>query len=197
MKHEHAGNFIVRGVDQRATLGGVESISTESKNKPIIPKLHPTNETPAGEWNAYDIICKDNTIEIKVNGLVHFLSLATGSLTRAITTSGMTVSSRIVLMAMILLPNVAILNFIDALAEEMEAPDSECTAAPTAPGIRMISERPLTGTIGICLNLDALMQDTAVIRKCARISISQHKVGEKVIGKMAGISCPMHQIVIA
>ena len=38
--------------------------------KPIIPKLHPSNEKPAGEWNSYDITCIGNTIEVRVNGLL-------------------------------------------------------------------------------------------------------------------------------
>jgi hypothetical protein len=32
--------------------------------------LHPSNEKPAGEWNSFDITCKGNTVEIKVNGLL-------------------------------------------------------------------------------------------------------------------------------
>ncbi len=69
LKHENAGDFIVHGVGQRATLAAVEYVSTE-ENKPVIPKTHPTNENPAGEWNAYDITCKGDFIEIRVNELV-------------------------------------------------------------------------------------------------------------------------------
>ena len=32
--------------------------------------MHDSNENDAGEWNTFDITCKDNTIEIKVNGLL-------------------------------------------------------------------------------------------------------------------------------
>ena len=70
LKSQNAGDFIVHGVGQRATIGDMEYVSTESKDKPVIPKLHPSNEKPAGEWNAYDITCKGNTIEIRVNGLI-------------------------------------------------------------------------------------------------------------------------------
>lgn len=69
LKYENAGDFIVHGVGVRATVGDSIYVSTETV-KPIATKLHPSNEKPAGEWNAFDITCKGNTIEIKVNGLL-------------------------------------------------------------------------------------------------------------------------------
>lgn len=69
LKHENAGDFIVHGVGQLATIGDSVYVSTETV-KPVIPKIHPTNENPAGEWNSYDITCKGNTIEVRVNGLL-------------------------------------------------------------------------------------------------------------------------------
>ncbi len=69
LKFENAGDFIVHGVGEYATLNDTVYTST-SDNKPLIPKLHPTNENAAGEWNSYDIICKGNMIELKVNGLI-------------------------------------------------------------------------------------------------------------------------------
>lgn len=69
LKHLNVGDFVVHGVGQKATIGGKEYISTE-KDKPAVPKLNPSNEKPAGEWNSYDIVCKGNTIEVKVNGLL-------------------------------------------------------------------------------------------------------------------------------
>ncbi len=69
LKHLSVGDFVVHGVGEKATLGGKEYISTE-KDKPVVPKLNPSNEKPAGEWNSYDIVCKGNAIEIKVNGLL-------------------------------------------------------------------------------------------------------------------------------
>ena len=69
LKHKNAGDFIVHGVGERATIGDSTYVSTE-KVKPVIPKLHPSNEKPAGEWNSYDITCKGNSIEVKVNGLL-------------------------------------------------------------------------------------------------------------------------------
>ena len=69
LKHLSVGDFVVHGVGQKATINGKEYVSTE-KDKPAVPKLNPSNEKPAGEWNSYDIVCKGNTIEIKVNGLL-------------------------------------------------------------------------------------------------------------------------------
>ncbi len=69
LKHLSVGDFVVHGVGVKATIQGKEYISTE-KDKPVVPKLNPSNEKPAGEWNSYDIVCKGNTIEIKVNGLL-------------------------------------------------------------------------------------------------------------------------------
>jgi len=69
LKYQNAGDFIVHGVGQSATLNDTVYTSTETE-KPLIPKMHPTNETPAGEWNSYDIVCKDATIELYVNGLL-------------------------------------------------------------------------------------------------------------------------------
>ena len=69
LKHENAGDFIVHGVGVSATLSDSVYVSTEDY-KPLIPKMNDSNEKKAGEWNSYDITCKDNTIEIMVNGLL-------------------------------------------------------------------------------------------------------------------------------
>lgn len=69
LKYRDAGDFIVHGVGNSATLRDTVYTSTEDV-KPLIPKMNPTNEKPAGEWNTYEIICKNNTIELYVNGLL-------------------------------------------------------------------------------------------------------------------------------
>lgn len=69
LKFENAGDFIVHGVGVNATLNDTVYTST-SDNKPLIAKLHPSNEKPAGEWNSYDIKCQGSTIELSVNGLL-------------------------------------------------------------------------------------------------------------------------------
>jgi hypothetical protein len=68
LKYENAGDFIIHGVES-ATLDGKVYTSTED-DKPLISKMYPTNEKAAGEWNTYEIICKGNTIELHVNGLL-------------------------------------------------------------------------------------------------------------------------------
>ena len=83
LKHEDAGDFIVHGVGESATLNDTVYTSS-SEAKPLIPKLHPSNENPAGEWNTYDIYCRGNTIELVVNGLLQNtatdLSLSSGNI---------------------------------------------------------------------------------------------------------------------
>lgn len=69
LKHGNAGDFIVHGVGEKATIRDTVYVSTETV-KPVVPKLHLSTEKPAGEWNSFDITCKGNTIEIKVNGVL-------------------------------------------------------------------------------------------------------------------------------
>ncbi len=69
LKHGNAGDFIVNGVGISARVRDTLYTSTDSV-KPILPKLHPSNEKPAGQWNSYDISCKGSTIELSVNGLL-------------------------------------------------------------------------------------------------------------------------------
>ncbi len=69
LKYENAGDFIVQGEGQIATIGDVVYVSSDTL-KPVVPKLNPTNEKPAGEWNSYDITCIGTTIELRVNGLL-------------------------------------------------------------------------------------------------------------------------------
>jgi len=69
LKYENAGDFIVQGEGISATLNDTVYTSTVEK-KPLIPKINPSNEKPAGEWNSYDITCKGSSIEVRVNGLL-------------------------------------------------------------------------------------------------------------------------------
>ena len=70
LKSGDAGDFIVHGIGCSATIADTVYTSTESKVKPILPKLNPSNEKPAGEWNSFDITCEGNTIELVVNGIL-------------------------------------------------------------------------------------------------------------------------------
>jgi len=69
LKHLSAGDFIVQDIGLSATLRDTVFVST-AKVKPIAAKMKPSSEKKAGEWNSYDIVCKGNTIEIKVNGVL-------------------------------------------------------------------------------------------------------------------------------
>ena len=70
LKYEDAGVIILNGVGLKATSSDSIYVGTEEV-KPQVPNQNPTNEKPAGEeWNSYDIICKGNTIEVSVNGLL-------------------------------------------------------------------------------------------------------------------------------
>jgi hypothetical protein len=69
LKYENAGDFIVHGVGIKASIGDSVYVSSDTL-KPLIPKLNPTNEKPAGEWNSYDITCIGSTIELRVNGML-------------------------------------------------------------------------------------------------------------------------------
>ncbi|XOV94809.1 MAG: DUF1080 domain-containing protein [Bacteroidota bacterium] len=70
LKYQNAGDFIVSGVGLTATIQ--DSVCTSTPDvRPLIAKLHPSNEKEAGDgWNSYDITCKGNTIELSVNGLL-------------------------------------------------------------------------------------------------------------------------------
>jgi len=40
------------------------------KSKPFVKKLAPSSEKTTGEWNTMEIICKSNTVEVFVNGVL-------------------------------------------------------------------------------------------------------------------------------
>ena len=44
----------------------VHELTTE--NPRSVPRRVPGTEKPAGEWNSYDILCRSNTVTIRVNG---------------------------------------------------------------------------------------------------------------------------------
>ncbi len=69
LKHGSAGDFIVNATGEQATAGDSIYFGTE-KVKPIVVKLHPSNEKKEGEWNSYDIVCKGPVVEVTVNGLL-------------------------------------------------------------------------------------------------------------------------------
>ncbi len=46
------------------------SMNEQKEGSRVIKKMNPSNEKPAGEWNTMEVICKSNTIEVNVNGLL-------------------------------------------------------------------------------------------------------------------------------
>ena len=60
LMHKNAGDFWIIGGTTLKVRGAVK--------KGHAPKNGPSNEKPAGEWNAYDIVCDGAAIKLYVNG---------------------------------------------------------------------------------------------------------------------------------
>ena len=58
----NAGDFFV--------IDGTEFKEHRGVEGRRVPKKEPSNEKPAGEWNAMDVTCVGDTIEVRVNGLL-------------------------------------------------------------------------------------------------------------------------------
>lgn len=54
---------------------------TERPKFPVVKRFGESNENPAGEWNNADIICKDGSITVFINGTLQ--NKATGSLNKS------------------------------------------------------------------------------------------------------------------
>jgi hypothetical protein len=69
LKHLNAGDLVLMGKGTGITVGDSTYLVTSEENryKPI-PKMTETSEKAPGEWNSYDITCKDGNIEVVVNG---------------------------------------------------------------------------------------------------------------------------------
>jgi Domain of Unknown Function (DUF1080) len=58
----NAGDFVC--------MGGAEIREWTDRKSPIVKKMAASSEKPAGEWNTMEVICKGNTIEVHVNGVL-------------------------------------------------------------------------------------------------------------------------------
>jgi len=58
----HAADFWV--------IGGTDFEEHTDEDNRRVPKRKKSNEKPLGEWNQYEIFCKDNVIRLYVNGLL-------------------------------------------------------------------------------------------------------------------------------
>jgi hypothetical protein len=58
----NAGDFVC--------MNGADMNERTDKSKPFVKKLAPSSEKTTGEWNTMEIICKSNTVEVFVNGVL-------------------------------------------------------------------------------------------------------------------------------
>jgi hypothetical protein len=65
-------------------LNGGSHIEGLDATAKFVPRSQPSSEKPLGEWNSGDVICHDNTISVRVNGVVqneiHGASVSSGSI---------------------------------------------------------------------------------------------------------------------
>ena len=62
LKAGDAGDFVC--------MNGSDMTERTDKTKPFVKKLASSSEKKAGEWNTMEVICKSNTIEVHVNGVL-------------------------------------------------------------------------------------------------------------------------------
>ena len=62
LKAGNAGDFVC--------MNGADMDQRTDKSKPFVNKLAPSSEKPNDEWNTMEVICKSNTIEVYVNGVL-------------------------------------------------------------------------------------------------------------------------------
>ena len=58
----NAGDFVC--------MNGADMTERTDKSRPFVKKLAASSEKPVGEWNTMEVICKANTIEVYVNGIL-------------------------------------------------------------------------------------------------------------------------------
>ncbi len=51
-------------------MGGTDMNEHKDKSTIVIKKMSPSSEKTVGEWNTMEVICKENTIEVHVNGML-------------------------------------------------------------------------------------------------------------------------------
>jgi hypothetical protein len=62
LKAGNAGDFVC--------MNGSDMTEKTDKTKASVKKLAVSSENPVGEWNTMEVVCKANTIEVKVNGIL-------------------------------------------------------------------------------------------------------------------------------
>jgi hypothetical protein len=62
LQNGNAGDFYL--------IGGTDGVGLSEKQGSRIPKIGPSSEKEPGQWNTYDIVCRADTIELHVNGIL-------------------------------------------------------------------------------------------------------------------------------
>ena len=62
LKAGNAGDFVC--------MNGANMDEHADKSTIVVKKLAASSEKPVGEWNTMEVVCKGNTIEVSVNGVV-------------------------------------------------------------------------------------------------------------------------------
>lgn len=50
--------------------GGSHADNLATPDAKSFPHRQPSSEKPVGEWNSYDIVCRSNTVTVRVNGIL-------------------------------------------------------------------------------------------------------------------------------
>jgi hypothetical protein len=51
-------------------MNGADMNEHTDKTKPFVTKMTKSSENAVGEWNIMEVVCKANTIEVTVNGIL-------------------------------------------------------------------------------------------------------------------------------
>ncbi len=70
LMHKNAGDLVTIQDGSNITVNGEKHFPIGGKVYKIISKKGDSSEKPPGQWNSYDIVCKDDSIQLTVNGVL-------------------------------------------------------------------------------------------------------------------------------
>jgi hypothetical protein len=71
LKNSNAGDIVLMGQGAVITIrDSTYRVTSEENRYLVIPKFEESCESPAGQWNSYDITSLDGSIEVIVNGVL-------------------------------------------------------------------------------------------------------------------------------
>ena len=70
LMHENAGDIIPIQKGSAITVNGQRHFPPADKFYKIVPKQYKSSENPIGQWNSYDILCENDSIQLTVNGVM-------------------------------------------------------------------------------------------------------------------------------